>query len=190
VKPSGTLPRNIDVSNIFCGLVSRPGAFTMRSDIPAAIAALLPFPLFSPSADMKSSMNIVGTAESAGQLTSFIAALTAADMVDTLKGTGPFTVFAPTDAAFAKLPAGALENLLKPENKKKLTGILKYHVVAGKVKAAAVMTMSSAQTLNGQAVTLSLHGNTVKIDDSTVVKADIAASNGIIHIMDAVLLPN
>jgi uncharacterized surface protein with fasciclin (FAS1) repeats len=161
----------------------------MRSDIPPAMASLLPFPLFSPAADMTSSMDIVRTAESAGQLTTLVAALKAAGLADALKGAGPFTVFAPTDAAFAKLPAGALKNLLQPENKGKLADILKYHVAAGNVKAAAVMTISSAQTLHGRAVTLSLHGRTVKIDDSMVVKADIAASNGTIHIVDKVLIP-
>jgi uncharacterized surface protein with fasciclin (FAS1) repeats len=162
----------------------------MRSDIPADMADLLPFPLFSSAADTASSKDIVSTAESAGQLATLSAALKAAGLVDTLKGAGPFTLLAPTDAAFAKLSAGAVEALLKPENNRKLVGILKYHVVAGDVKAAAVMTTSSVKTLNGRAVTLTLSGRTLKINDSAVIKADIAASNGTLHIIDSVLLPN
>ncbi len=162
----------------------------MRSDIPAAISALLPFPLFSPAADTTSAKDIVSTAESAGQFTTLIAALKAAGLVDMLKGAGPFTVLAPTDAAFSKLPAGSMDILLKPENQKKLVGILTYHVVCGNLKAAAVMTTSSAKTLNGQAVELSLSGRTVHVNDSAIVKADIAASNGTIHTIDTVLLPS
>jgi len=162
----------------------------MRSNIPASIAAMLPFPLFSSAPDVTPSKDIVGTVESAGQFATLIAALKAADLVDTLKGAGPFTVLAPTDAAFAKLAVGAVDTLLKPENKRELAGILTYHVVAGNVKAASVMTMSSAKTLNGQTVTLILSGRTVKINDSAIIKADIAASNGTIHIIDTVLLPN
>ena len=162
----------------------------MRSDIPAAIEALLPFPLFSPAADTTSSEDIISTAESAGQFTTLVAALRAAGLIDMLKGAGPFTLLAPTDAAFAKLPVSVLETLLKPENKKKLLDILTYHLIRGNMKAAAVMTMSNAQTLSGQAVTLSLSRRTVKINDSAVVKADIAASNGTVHIIDTVLSPN
>lgn len=161
----------------------------MRNNIPAALEALLPFPLFSPVADTVSTENIFSTAASDGQLTTLVAALRAADLVETLKGVGPFTVLAPTNAAFLKLPAGVVETLLKPENKEQLVGILTYHVVCGNVKAAAVMTTSSIETLNGQAVALSLSGRTVKINDSAVVKADIVASNGTIHLIDKVLLP-
>lgn len=162
----------------------------MRSDIPADMADLLPFPLFSSAADMTSSKDIVSTVESSGQLATLMAALKAAGLVDTLKGAGPFTLLAPTDAAFAKLPAGTVEAFLKPENQRKLVGVLKYHVVAADVKAAAVMTTSSAKTLNGQALSLTLSGRTLKINDSAVIKADIAASNGTLHIIDSVLLPN
>ena len=98
-------------------------------------------------------------------------------------------MFAPTDAAFAKLPAGTVESLLKPENKKKLIAILTYHVVAGNVKAADVVTMKSAKTLNGQSVTVSVNGSMVKINDANVVKTDIAATNGTIHVIDTVLMP-
>ena len=161
----------------------------MRNIIPVAAALLLAFPLVPSAAEMASAKDIVSTAESAGQFTTLVTALKAAGLVDTLKGPGPFTVFAPTDAAFAKLPAGTVDNLLKPENKKKLVGILTYHVVSGNVKAAAVTTMSSAKTLNGQTVAISMNGKTVKVNDATVVSADVGASNGTIHVIDTVLLP-
>jgi uncharacterized surface protein with fasciclin (FAS1) repeats len=162
----------------------------MRPEIPEAIAALLPFPLFSSAAVLTSAKDLVTTAESAGQLATLIAAFRAAGLVDTLKQPGPFTVLAPTDAAFAKLPAAAVETLLKPEHREQLCAMLTYHVVSGNVKAEAVMTTSSAKTLNGRAVTLSLSGRTFKINESTVVKADLAASNGTIHIIDTVLWPS
>src|SRR6185312_10924892 len=114
------------------------------------------------------------------------AALKAADLVATLKGPGPFTVFAPTDEAFAKLPAGTVEDLLKPENKAKLTAILTYHVVSGAVKADQVTKMDEAKTLNGAAVKVSTNDGKVMINDATVVKADIEASNGVIHVIDKV----
>ena len=113
----------------------------------------------------------------------------AAGLVETLKGPGPFTVFAPTDEAFAKLPAGTLESLLKPENKAKLAGILTYHVVAGKVMAADVVKLTSAKTVNGQSVKVAVNGGKVTVDGANVVKTDIAASNGVIHVIDAVMLP-
>ncbi len=109
--------------------------------------------------------------------------------MDTLKGKGPFTVFAPTDDAFAKLPAGTVDELLKPENKQKLIAILTYHVVAGKVTAAQAMKVNSAKTVNGESVTISTDGGTVKINDATVTKADIMCSNGVIHVIDTVLMP-
>jgi uncharacterized surface protein with fasciclin (FAS1) repeats len=134
--------------------------------------------------------DIVDTAISAGQFTTLAKALQAAGLVDTLKGSGPFTVFAPTDAAFAKLPAGTVESLLKPENKEKLKGILTYHVVPGAVKAAQVTTMTSAKTVNGDTVVFKAQNNTVKVDEANVVKADVVASNGVIHVVDTVLMPN
>lgn len=133
--------------------------------------------------------DIVATAQSAGQFKTLVAALGAAGLVETLKGTGPFTVFAPTDAAFAKLPAGAVESLLKPENKKKLTDILTYHVVAGNVKAADVVKMTNAKTLNGANVKITVNGSKVMIDSASVIKTDIAATNGTIHVIDSVLMP-
>jgi uncharacterized surface protein with fasciclin (FAS1) repeats len=111
-------------------------------------------------------------------------------LVDTLKGEGPFTVFAPTDEAFANLPAGTLDSLLKPENRDQLTAILTYHVVPGKVMAADVVGLSEAGTVNGQAIDIEVDGDTVKIDGASVVATDIAASNGVIHVIDAVILPN
>ena len=109
--------------------------------------------------------------------------------MDTLKGPGPFTVFAPTDEAFAKLPAGTLEDLLKPENKQKLISILTYHVVAGKVLAKDVVKLHEAKTLNGQEVKIRVEDGKVKVDDATVIKTDIQCTNGVIHVIDSVLLP-
>jgi uncharacterized surface protein with fasciclin (FAS1) repeats len=132
---------------------------------------------------------IVDTAVAAGQFKTLTTALKAAGLVDTLKGPGPFTVFAPDDAAFAKLPAGTVENLLKPENKAKLTAILTYHVVPGKVTAAEARKLSEAKTVEGQALHLKPAGSGVTVNGAHVTKADIGASNGVIHVVDAVLLP-
>ena len=133
--------------------------------------------------------DIVDTAVAAGQFNTLAKALQAAGLVDTLKGKGPFTVFAPTDEAFAKLPAGTVEDLLKPENKEKLVSILTYHVVPGAVSSKKVAGMTSAKTVNGKSVKISAEGGTVKIDNATVTKADIKASNGVIHVIDSVLMP-
>jgi uncharacterized surface protein with fasciclin (FAS1) repeats len=133
--------------------------------------------------------DVVDTAVEAGSFKTLAAALTAADLVQPLKGDGPFTVFAPTDAAFAKLPAGTVETLLKPENKGLLTAILTYHVVPGRVDAESVMNMTEATTLNSQRISITIE-NGVRIDDANVVKADIACSNGIIHVIDSVILPS
>ena len=134
------------------------------------------------------SSDIVDTAVAAGSFKTLAKALAAAELVPTLKGAGPFTVFAPTDEAFAKLPAGTLEGLLKPENKAKLQRILTYHVVAGKVMAADVATLKSAKTVSGDTVTIATHQKGVTINNAHV-KTDIAASNGVIHVIDTVLLP-
>lgn len=136
----------------------------------------------------ESKLDIVDTAVKAGSFKTLAAALKAAGLVDTLKGKGPFTVFAPTDEAFAKLPAGTLEALLKPENKAKLTAILTYHVVAGNVKAADVIKLKSAKTVQGQSVAIDATDG-VKINDAKVVKTDIDCGNGVIHVIDTVLLP-
>ena len=118
-----------------------------------------------------------------------LAALKAAGLVDTLKGPGPFTVFAPTDEAFAKLPAGTVENLLKPENKDQLVKILTYHVVPGKVMAADVVKVNSAKTVQGGSLTIKVDAGKVHVDGATVTKTDIAASNGVIHVIDTVVIP-
>jgi uncharacterized surface protein with fasciclin (FAS1) repeats len=133
--------------------------------------------------------DIVDTAVGAGQFKTLAAALTAAGLVPTLKGEGPFTVFAPTDEAFAKLPKGTVEDLLKPENKAKLTAILTYHVVPGKVMAADVVKLTSAKTVQGGSAKVSTMGGGVMIDASHVTKTDITASNGVIHVIDTVLMP-
>lgn len=134
-------------------------------------------------------MDIVDAAVAAGQFNTLATALTAAGLVDTLKGPGPFTVFAPTDAAFAKLPAGTVDSLLKPENKSKLTAILTYHVVPGKVMAADVVKLKEAKTANGAMVKIKVDGSNVMIDDAKVTATDIAASNGVIHVINSVILP-
>jgi len=136
------------------------------------------------------SKDIVDTAVAAGQFTTLAAALQAADLVDTLKGDGPFTVFAPTDAAFAKLPEGTVESLLKPENRDQLVAILTYHVVAGKVEAADVVKLNEAKTVNGQDVQITVADNGVQINNANVVKTDIEASNGVIHVIDTVIIPS
>jgi len=133
--------------------------------------------------------DIVDTAVGAGQFKTLAAALQAAGLIDTLKGAGPFTVFAPTDDAFAKLPAGTVESLLKPENKAKLVSILTYHVVPGKVTAAEVVKLKKAKTVQGQAASIKAKGGEVMVDGAKVVKTDIIASNGIIHVIDSVIMP-
>ena len=133
--------------------------------------------------------DIVAVASGAGSFNTLVAAVKAAGLVETLQGTGPFTVFAPTDEAFAKLPKGTVEDLLKPENKAKLVAILTYHVVAGKVMAANVKTMK-AKTVNGKELDIKVADGHVTVDGAKVVTTDVAASNGVIHIIDTVLLPN
>jgi uncharacterized surface protein with fasciclin (FAS1) repeats len=133
--------------------------------------------------------DIVDTAVAAGSFKTLARALDAADLVATLKGEGPFTVFAPTDEAFAKLPAGTLESLLKPENKATLQRILTYHVVAGSVPAVEVVKLRSARTVSGDVVTIDAAGGAVRVDNAKVVTADVTASNGVIHVIDAVILP-
>ncbi len=133
--------------------------------------------------------DIVDTAVAAGDFKTLAAALQAAGLVDTLKGPGPFTVFAPTDEAFAKLPAGTVENLLKPENHDKLVAILTYHVIPGRIMAKDVVKLHEAKTVNGKDVTIMVDGGKVMVDNANVVKTDIACSNGVIHVIDSVILP-
>ena len=133
--------------------------------------------------------DIVDTAVEAGTFNTLVAAVKAAGLVDTLKGDGPFTVFAPTDEAFAKLPAGTVESLLKPENKDKLVSILTYHVVPGKVMSGDIAGSSmSVKTVQGQSINVQAFGS-VRINDATVTAADVEASNGVIHVIDSVIIP-
>jgi transforming growth factor-beta-induced protein len=148
-----------------------------------AVLTKLPAPVAQDGKD------IVTTAVEAGSFQTLVAAVKAADLVGALQAKGPFTVFAPTDAAFAKLPKGTVENLLKPENKAQLQAILKYHVVAGKIDSATAMKASFASTLQGQRCGICVKDGMVMIDAATVVKADIGCSNGVIHVIDTVILP-
>jgi uncharacterized surface protein with fasciclin (FAS1) repeats len=131
---------------------------------------------------------IVAVASGSEQFKTLVAAIKAAGLVETLNGKGPFTVFAPTDDAFAKLPKGTLENLLKPENKDQLVAILTYHVVPGKIMAADVVT-TDAKTVNGKKLPIMVNGGKVKAGDANVIKTDIPASNGVIHVVDTVIIP-
>lgn len=133
--------------------------------------------------------DIVDTAISAGSFNTLVAAVQAAGLVDVLKGDGPFTVFAPTDEAFAKLPAGTVENLLKPENKDQLVAILTYHVVPGSVTAAQVVGLTSATTVQGSDVAISVTDGAVKVNEAKVIQTDIMTGNGVIHVIDSVILP-
>lgn len=167
---------------------------TPSSMAPSTMAPAMSSPAAATST-AKSSADIVDTAVAAGNFKTLATALTAAGLVDTLKGPGPFTVFAPTDAAFAKLPAGTVETLLK-EPKGKLAEILKYHVISGKVMAADVLKLNGqkVKTVQGAEITVQVAGGMVVLVDATgqkvnVVTTDIAASNGVIHVIDAVLLP-
>jgi uncharacterized surface protein with fasciclin (FAS1) repeats len=141
------------------------------------------------AASMSDSKDIVDTAVAAGSFKTLAAALKAADLINTLKGKGPFTVFAPTDEAFAKLPKGTVEDLLKPENKKKLVKILTYHVVPGKVEAKDVGKLEKSKSVEGAEIAISINGKQVKVDNANVVKTDIECNNGVIHVIDAVILP-
>jgi len=155
-----------------------------RTFLAMTVAATTAFaaPAFAQDAD------IVDTAIAAGDFTTLVAAVQAAGLVETLKGEGPFTVFAPTDAAFAALPAGTVEDLLKPENKEQLAAVLTYHVVPGKVMSTDLSNGMTAATVQGSDVTIMTEGG-VKVNAANVTTADIEASNGVIHVIDAVILP-
>ena len=153
-----------------------------------AAALLLAVSLAAPATvDHHQGKDVVDTAVAAGSFSTLATALEAAGLVDTLKGKGPFTVFAPTDEAFRRLPAGTLEKLLA--DKAQLTKVLTYHVVAGKVMAADVVKLTEAKTVEGSAVKISAKDGKVKVNDANVVKTDVVASNGVIHVIDAVILP-
>ncbi len=133
--------------------------------------------------------DIVGVAVASEDFTTLVAALKAAGLVETLQGDGPFTVFAPTNAAFAKLPAGTVENLLKPENKDQLVAVLTYHVVSGKVTATEVVGLDRAETLNGESIDITVIAEGVRVNQAAVTTTDVFASNGVIHVIDEVILP-
>ncbi|MDE1336117.1 fasciclin domain-containing protein [Vibrio aestuarianus] len=152
-----------------------------------AATAIFPFTAYADGHGMKK--DVVDVAVENGSFNTLVTAVKAAGLVDTLKGEGPFTIFAPTDEAFAKLPNVTVETLLQPENKDKLVSILTYHVVSGKVMAADVITMDNARTIQGQMVKITLDGDSVMINNANVVAADVKASNGVIHVIDTVLLP-
>lgn len=141
------------------------------------------------NAQMDAKSDIIDTAVKAGDFSTLATAIEAAGLIDTLKGDGPFTVFAPTDEAFAALPAGTVEDLLKPENKEKLQSILTYHVVPGKVTAEDVTGLQSAETVSGEELDIEVMDGKVRIEGATVTKTDIEASNGVIHVIDKVILP-
>lgn len=148
-------------------------------------------PLAVLAATSAKAADIVDTAVSAGQFNTLVKAVQAAGLADTLKGPGPYTVFAPTDEAFAKLPAGTVENLLKPENRDKLRSVLTYHVVPGKVMAADVAGKTATpKTVQGTTVDIDATKGGVMVDNAKVVKPDVVASNGVIHVIDTVIMPN
>ncbi len=157
----------------------------LRTKLLAATAAIA---FAAPTFAGSDSKDIVDTAVDAGTFNTLVAAVTAADLVDTLKGDGPFTVFAPTDEAFAALPEGTVETLLKPENKDQLVAILTFHVVAGKVMSTDLSDDMTAATVQGGEITVDLD-NGVMINDANVVAADVVAENGVIHVIDKVILP-
>jgi uncharacterized surface protein with fasciclin (FAS1) repeats len=153
-----------------------------RTFLALGLAGSLAAPAFAADKD------IVDTAVGAGSFTTLVAAVEAAGLVETLKGEGPFTVFAPTDAAFAALPAGTVEDLLKPENKDKLVAVLTYHVVPGKVMSTDLTEGMKAATVQGSDVTITLDGGP-KVNGAVISTPDVAASNGVIHVIDSVILP-
>lgn len=155
----------------------------------AALCSLVLICSTSFADDAKKGKDIVDTAVSAGSFKTLVAAVTEADLVETLKSKGPFTVFAPTDEAFAALPEGTVQNLLKPENKEKLVKILTYHVVPGKVMAKDAMKLKEAKTVEGSTIDIQVKDGAVMIDEAKVVKADIVTSNGVIHVIDKVIMP-
>ena len=160
-----------------------------KSLLAAMMTAVVATPALAAHHDEMKAGTIVEVAAGNADFETLVAAVKAAGLAETLSGEGPFTVFAPTDAAFAKLPAGTVENLLKPENKDKLVALLTYHVVSGKVMAADVVGLDNATTVNGAVADITVTGSTVKVDEATVTATDIKASNGVIHVIDTVIMP-
>lgn len=171
------------------GKVTVDNANVVKTDIECSNGVIHVIDSVIIPAEKSSTPDIVDTAVKAGKFNTLIAAVKAAGLVETLKGEGPFTVFAPTDEAFARLPKGTVESLLKPENKEKLIAILTYHVVPGKVMAKDVVSLTEAKTVQGSAVKIAVNGDKVSIDGANVLKTDIETSNGVIHVIDAVILP-
>jgi uncharacterized surface protein with fasciclin (FAS1) repeats len=155
----------------------------------ACISIILIGWLCAYAADFAPEKNIIDNLSAEGSFTTLIKALQAADLIETLKGAGPFTVFAPNDAAFARLPKGMLDDLLKPENKAKLASILTYHVMPGKFTAAEVEKMKQLNTVNGQQLIFTTGGNIKAVDNAKVLKTDVACSNGLIHVIDTPVIP-
>jgi len=171
-----------------CSTPAQPTATIAPTEMPQPTETPAPSATPAPTAT-QAPKTIVDIAVADGRFTTLVAALEAAGLVETLQGEGPFTVFAPTDDAFAKLPAGTVESLLLPENLEQLKSILLYHVVSGSVMAADVVTLTSADTVSGKPVTVKVEGDKVFINDAQVIITDIQASNGVIHVIDTVLLP-
>ncbi|MDO6568266.1 fasciclin domain-containing protein [Alteromonas sp. 1_MG-2023] len=161
----------------------------MRKLIPLVMMSLISLSAFAGHHMESEKSDIVDTAAGKEMFSTLVAAVKAAELVDTLKGDGPFTVFAPTNKAFSKLPEGTVEMLLKPENKSLLTQVLTYHVVSGEVMAEDVMSLTSATTVEGSDVKVVTAMGKVMINDATVIKADVKTTNGVIHVIDTVLLP-
>lgn len=157
--------------------------------IKSIVCAVFLIPVIAYAGGMKEKPTIVGIAAGDDSFSTLVTALKAADLVSVLDGDGPFTVFAPTNEAFSKVPADTLANLLKPENKAQLQVVLTYHVVSGKVDAATAMTLSEAATVQGEKINISMNGKKVMINDASVILADIDARNGVIHVIDTVILP-
>lgn len=178
------------ISKMVCGVLA--AVVAMAATLSSATAGECPLSKKAvkvQAVKLAEKKDIVDTAVGAKSFTTLVAAVKAAGLVETLKSKGPFTVFAPTDEAFAKLPEGTVESLLKPENKDKLVAVLTYHVVPGKVMAADVVKLKNAKTVQGGEVDIVVADGKVKVDNANVVKTDIECSNGVIHVIDAVILP-
>ncbi|KWT99065.1 fasciclin [Vibrio toranzoniae] len=163
--------------------------FNNLSKTLSVLFATLLFTAFAQANHHEMKRDIVDVAAENGSFTTLVTAVKAAGLVETLKGDGPFTVFAPTDEAFAALPEGTVDMLLKPENKDKLVAVLTYHVVPGKIMATEVMKLNSAETVQGEAVMIAIDDGNVMINNAKVAMPDVEASNGVIHVIDKVLLP-